>query len=124
MRGRALELEAARRNGNAGLFGVRDVAEPCPLSVDPIVTRPVELACAQGLALMSDRLDLLLGLGGDLRRERGVEQWLGHLLAVVYGPPKEVHQRLPLGLIVLILVDEKVCEGRNGIRILAGRVGN
>src|SRR6266404_1595640 len=139
IRGRALRLEGARPNCKVGWFGVSEDAEPPPASDCPMVqvrrafstqrrkgpqSSLTLLARSKRLALVSDRLDLLLGFRCDLCRQRGVEQRFGHLLAVVYCPPQKVHQRRSLGLIILVFIDKEVSERRDGIRIPARRVGN
>src|SRR6266481_1826788 len=56
--------------------------------------------------------------------ERGIIEESGGLLPVVDGPPEELQQRVPLGGVRLVPVDENVGEGRNRIGVLALRIGD
>jgi hypothetical protein len=68
------------------------------------------LTGAKRLALMSNRIDLLLGLLDHLLRQRCVKHVFRHLLAVVDGPPEEINQRFSLCLVLLLFVDQQVRE--------------
>src|SRR5260221_5372901 len=77
-----------------------------------------------GLPLDRDGLERRGDLGHQRRTQRRVVQSGGELLAVVLGPPEEVHQRLALARVGLVLVDEQPGEARDGIRGGARRVGD
>src|SRR4029077_2364521 len=91
MRGRT--FGAARRNGKPGSLGDRGVAELSPASVDPISASSWTrfsvdrlLASAKRLALIADRIDLLLGLGNYFGRQWSVKKGPRHLLTIVSCP--------------------------------------
>src|SRR6266403_1093386 len=78
--------------------------------------------CKRGLPLDGDRVQRRFHLLHQRRRQRGVVQRGGHLLPVVNGPPEEMDQRLALPGVVLLLVDEQIGEGGDGVGVLAGGV--
>src|SRR5882672_9926832 len=78
--------------------------------------------CKRGLPLDGDGLQRRFHLHHQRRRQRGVVQRRGHLLPVVNGPPEEMDQRLAFPGVGLLLVDEQIGEGGDGIGVLAGGV--
>src|SRR5262249_24068125 len=76
------------------------------------------------LSLHRHRLERLLHLVHHGLRQRSVVQRGSALLAVVERPPGELEQRVSLGDVLLVLVDEQVGEGRERPGVLAFRVGD
>src|SRR5688572_3613221 len=96
---------------------------PC-LSLSVSSYRSPSLTRIQRSALVRDSLNLLLGPCYDLRGERRVLHVASDLLAVVYGPPEKVYDRLALYRVLLLFVDEQVCVRRDRVSVSAWRVGD
>src|SRR5512139_3702749 len=82
---------------------------------------PLWLLAGNGdrLALDLEVLDGLLEHLHHRRGERGVLERRGGGLALVDGPPEELHQRVALGLVLRVPVDEQVRERGDGPGVLA-----
>src|SRR5882762_3541984 len=78
--------------------------------------------CKRRLPLDGDRLQRRFHPLDQRRRQRSVVQRRSHLLPLVDGPPEEMDQRLALPGVGLLLVDEQIGEGGDGIDVLAGGV--
>src|SRR5712692_6892456 len=118
MKTRSPQAPPRERARNARGRGSPSAAPP------PVTLCSIDSARGQErLALVGDLPDLGLDLLDDSCRQRRVEQVRGIPLAFVGRPPQEAHQRLTLGLVGLILVDQQPGEARDRIRSLARRVG-
>src|SRR3981189_3524080 len=71
--------------------------------------------CKRGLPLDGDRLQRRLPPLHQRCRQRSVVQRRSHPLPIVDGPPEEMDQRLGLPGVGLILVDEQIGEGGDGV---------
>src|SRR6202521_1714130 len=75
------------------------------------------------LSLHGQAAEGLLHLRYHRLGQGGIVEARGGRLALVDGPPQEAQERLALPGIGLVLVDEEVGEGGEGIRVLALRFG-
>src|SRR5207245_3686222 len=102
--------------------GAAGVAAPAPAD-RPKTTAISSLRGQQRPALVHDLAKLGLDLLHHRRRQRRIEQVGGVFLAVVRGPPEEVHDRLALHLVRLLAIDEQPREAGDGVRVRSRSVG-
>src|SRR6185436_18092263 len=81
-------------------------------------------ASEDGLSIDRQCLERGLDLLDHGGRQGRVVEPRGRLLPVVGGPPEELDQRLALGRVLLVLVDEDVGEAGDGIGVLPMGVGD